>query len=327
MKTRLALFIVLASLSLYAQIPPYQINPGTDGQSLCTVGGVTTWGACGGSSFDPASPGPIGATTPNTVNATSVTAQSVNGEYNAVLAPGSDIGAKINYICTTFASLNPKILVPASSAPYSFSTPLIATATCSIWGQGRASTNLQYTGSSSVAEQGYSLHDLTLSSTTGHTGVLLNSPLTLIENSIIGGVGTGFALGMTVGSNAYLYKVSHTQIAGNTQAFYFPGSVTASNSGENVVFDHVTFSNCGTYTNGVQIGDLGYDGPQVTFYSPSFDACQWANYDSSVTMTSPTLRPWSPSVGLTESPVPATLLGIRPTPLRSTTRSFSATRQ
>ena len=109
---------------------------------------------------------------------------------------------------------------------------------------------------------------------------------------------------MTVGSNAYLDRVSNSLISHNTQNFYFPGSQTPKNSGENIVFDHVDFANGGTFSNCVQIGDLGYDGPQVTFYSPSFDGCQWANYDSAVTMYAPhfeAIAPQSAPYGVTEA--------------------------
>jgi hypothetical protein len=212
----------------------------------------------------------------------------IDGLYDATQGTGSDIGAKINSLCATHSAFNPTIELP--SGTYSFSTTLNAGgAQCTILGMGKTATILQYTGAG-VAEEGYNLHDLQLIGSGSGTGIVLNSPLVIIDNIELGSSAHPFATGMTVASNAYLDRVSNSHISYNTQNFYFPGSQTPNNSGENIVFDHVVFANGGTFTNCVQIGDFGYDGPQVTFYSPSFDGCQWANYNSAVTMYAPHLE-------------------------------------
>ena len=46
--------------------------------------------------FNASAPGPIGGTTPSTVNATAVTAQSVNGVLNAATFAGADASVKVN---------------------------------------------------------------------------------------------------------------------------------------------------------------------------------------------------------------------------------------
>jgi len=214
-----------------------------------------------------------------------VASTGINGLFDATQGAGSDIGAKINNLCSTYSALNPTIEVPAGT--YSFSTTLTAGgAQCTILGMGRSSSILQYTGAG-VAEEGYNLRDLQILGSGSGTGIVLNSPLVIIDNIQLGNSTNPFATGMTVSSQAYLDRVSNSYFSYNTQNFYFPGSQTPNNSGENIVFDHVVFANGGTFANCVQIGDLGYDGPQVTFYSPSFDGCQWVNYDSAVTMYAP----------------------------------------
>jgi len=228
-------------------------------------------------------------------NAQAVPVAGIDGLYNATQGTGSDIGAKINNLCSTYSSFNPTIEVP--SGTYPFTTPLNSGGVrCTIVGMGKSSTILQYMGSG-VAEEGYNLHDLQLVGSGSGTGILLNSPLLIIDNVILGNQTNPFATAMLAGSNAYLDRVSNSDFSYNTQHFYFPGSETPHNSGENVVFDHDVFSNAGTYANCVQIGDIGWDGPQVTFYSPSFDSCQWANYDSAVTMYAPHLEAITPVSG------------------------------
>jgi hypothetical protein len=217
--------------------------------------------------------------------AQNATTTGIDGLYDATQGTGSDIGAKINNLCSTYSVFNPTIELPAGT--YSFSTALNAGgAQCTILGMGKSASILHYTGAG-VAEQGYNLHDLQLIGSGSGTGIVLNSRELIIDNIELGSSGNPFATGMTAGSNAFLDRVSNSHISYNTQNFYFPGSQTPNNSGENIVFDHIVFSDAGTFANCVQIGDLGYDGPQVTFYSPSFDGCQWANYDSAVTMYAP----------------------------------------
>ena len=222
-------------------------------------------------------------------------APGIDGLYNATQGTGSDIGAKINNLCSTYSSFNPTIEVP--SGTYRFSTTLNAGgASCTILGMGKGASILQYTGGG-VAEEGYNLRDLQLIGSGSGTGIVLDSPELIIDDIRLGSPANSFAVGMTAGSNAYLDRVSNSHISYNTQNFYFPGAQTPNNSGENIVFDHVVFANGGTFANCVQIGDLGYDGPQVTFYSPSFDGCQWANYDSAVTMYGPHLEAITPQSG------------------------------
>jgi len=219
----------------------------------------------------------------------------ITGLYIATQGTGADIGAQINNLCSTYSAFNPTIELPAGT--YSYSTTLNAAgARCTIRGMGKAASILLYAGSG-VAEEGYSLHDLQLIGNGGGTGIVLNSPLVVIDDIQLGNSTNFFATGMTVGSNAYLDRVSNSIFSHNTQNFYFPGSQTPRNSGENVVFDHVDFADGGTFTNCVQVGDLGYDGPQVTFYSPSFDGCQWVNLDSAVTMYAPHFEAISPQSG------------------------------
>ena len=209
----------------------------------------------------------------------------IDGFYDATQGAGSDIGAKINNLCSTYSAFNPTIEVPAGT--YSFSTTLNAGgAQCTIIGMGKSATVLLFTGAG-IAEEGYNLHDLQLIGSGRGTGIVLNRPLLVIDNIKLGSSANPFTTGMTVTSNAYLDRVSNLQISYNTQNFYFPGSQTPNNSGENIVFDHVVFANGGTFANCVQIGDFGYDGPQITFYSSSFDGCQWSNYNSAVTMYAP----------------------------------------
>ncbi len=227
--------------------------------------------------------------------AQAVPVAGIDGLYNATQGTGSDIGAKINNLCSTYSAFNPTIEVPAGT--YSFTTTLNADGVrCTIVGMGKSSTILQYRGSG-VAEEGYNLHDLQLIGSGSGTGILLNSPLSIIDNIDVGGSANQFAIGMAAGSNAFLDRVSNSHIWYNTQNFYFPGAQTPNNSGENIVFDHVVFSNSGTFANCVQIGDFGYDGPQVTFYSPSFDGCQWVNYNSAVTMYTPHFEAIAPQSG------------------------------
>ena len=232
-----------------------------------------------------------------TVRATAqpVATTGVDGFYDATQGTGSDIGAKINNLCSTYSAFSPTIELPAGT--YSFSTTLNAgVAQCTIIGMGKGSSILQYTGAG-VAEEAYSLHDLQLIGSGRGTGIVLNSPMIIIDNISLGTPANPFETGMTVAANAYLDRVSNSHISYNTQNFYFPGSQSPNNSGENIVFDHVVFANGGTFANCVQIGDLGWDGPQVTFYSPSFDGCQWANYNSAVTMYAPHFEAVTDQIG------------------------------
>jgi hypothetical protein len=229
------------------------------------------------------------------VNAQQAGTTGIDGLYDATQGTGSDIGAKINNLCATYSAFSPTIELPAGT--YSFSTTLNAGGVqCTILGMGKSASILQYTGTG-VAEEGYNLHDLKLIGSGSGTGIVLNSPLAVIDNIELGSSANPFATGMTVASNVYLDRVSNSHISYNTQNFYFPGSQSPNNSGENIVFDHVVFANGGTFANCVQIGDLGWDGPQVTFYSPSFDGCQWVNDDSAVTMYAPHFEAVTPQNG------------------------------
>jgi len=118
---------------------------------------------------------------------------------------------------------------------------------------------------SGVAEEGYNLRDLRLIGSGSGTGIVLNSAMVIIDNIELGNHPVSFSIGMTAGSNAFLDEVMNSRLWFNTQNFYFPGAQTPNNSGENIVFDHDIFSNGGNFANCVQIGDFGYDGPQLHF--------------------------------------------------------------
>jgi hypothetical protein len=215
---------------------------------------------------------------------------------------GSDIGAWTNSAASYLTSLGysgGELSIEPTSVCYQFSTPIVLMRPFNIRGQGPDATCLQYVSQSGTAVSystgdrvaaGYGLHDLQLAGPGGgtSTGILLNGSGVVVENVVIGGkvngAQAGFHVGMLFGSNAYLSRFSHSLVQHNDQNVYFPGAATPLNSGENVVFDHVTFSNGGLFTNCVQVGDLGYDGPQVTFISSSFDNCQLVNKNSMVTL-------------------------------------------
>jgi len=192
-----------------------------------------------------------------------------------------------------------ELSIDSSTSCYRYSTPILFVLPFNLRGKGADATCLQYVSTSGTAisystgdraPAGYGLHSLQLAGPGSGSaiGVAVNGSGVVLEDVIVGGKigGTqrGFHTGMLFGTNAYLSRFSHSLFQHNDQNVYFPGSSTPLNSGENVVFDHVTFANGNTFTNCVQIGDLGYDGPQVTFISSSFDDCQLVNKDSMVTL-------------------------------------------
>src|SRR6185369_6118180 len=211
---------------------------------------------------------------------------------------GSDIGAWTNSAAAYMASLGysgGELSIDSSTSCYRYSTPILFVLPFNLRGKGADATCLQYVSTSGTAisystgdraPAGYGLHSLQLAGPGSGSaiGVAVNGSGVVLEDVIVGGKigGTqrGFHTGMLFGTNAYLSRFSHSLFQHNDQNVYFPGSSTPLNSGENVVFDHVTFANGNTFTNCVQIGDLGYDGPQVTFISSSFDDCQLVNKDS-----------------------------------------------
>ena len=90
-----------------------------------------------------ASPPAIGSVTPNAVNATVLTAQSVNGELNAATFPGADICQKISNACASGTGHN-KVNVPAGN--YSCTnTVTFAGYGCEINGQGSGNTFITLT--------------------------------------------------------------------------------------------------------------------------------------------------------------------------------------
>jgi hypothetical protein len=182
---------------------------------------------------------------------------------------------------------------------------------CDIWGQGKASTILQYTGTSgtSVSFTGagdpsvalWGMHHLNLIGPgTANTakGVLIAAPGVILDGVEIGEQ-TGadfFSLGLTFGSTAYLDRVVNSQIWHNTQNVYFPGGLSV--AGENVKFDHTTISNGGTYANCAVFGTAGAQGPEVSFIASSFDTCQLVNSDSFVSLTAPHFEDGATSLAL-----------------------------
>lgn len=226
---------------------------------------------------------------------------------------GSDIGAWVMAGASHLAFLGYQgggLIVEATGICYQFATPIVFTLPFSLRGQGPDATCLQYSATSGTAityntgnraAAGYGLHDLQLAGPPGGgtaTGIALNGAGAVVEDVVVGGgvggVARGFHTGLLFGANSYLSTLSDSEFQYNDQNVYFPGASTPLNSGENVVFSHVTFANGKKFTNCVQIGDLGYDGPQVTFISSSFDDCQLINKDSAVTLVGGHLELVSP---------------------------------
>jgi len=125
---------------------------GTSGPATVSSGVLNIPQYSGGSSFNPASPGPIGGTTPSTVAATTVTAQSVNGLLNPLNFAGSDIGAQINAAAASCTSGSPCNIVIPPNGTLNFATTITyvpnETISCTEEGSGSgAHTVLNYTGS------------------------------------------------------------------------------------------------------------------------------------------------------------------------------------
>ena len=148
---------------------------------------------------------------------TSITAGKLNGIYNPLLYPGSDVGAKINYVYNSVcASTGCRIKIPAGS--YTLTTAILfaasnkpailegdATGTTLTWGSGLGSgtaVTFQY-----GAGPGGGMRDLNLvgpSNTGSTTGFNCGGSNALrnawFQNITIQKFGTGFL----VGNNCYL---------------------------------------------------------------------------------------------------------------------------
>lgn len=134
----LFLFPVIA---LAQNIRPSQITPGTTGETLQTVGGVTTWASPGSSGFVQLAP-----TASQTVTQPSGTTLGVNRLNGAIyLSPSSDLGAQINSAVTELGASGGVIYLPkGQSLPWS-TTATIPYSSISLIGTGPLSTTINCT--------------------------------------------------------------------------------------------------------------------------------------------------------------------------------------
>lgn len=93
---------------------------------------------------------------------TTLSVSNLNNVYNANLATGADIGAKINAIVAACSLSACPIYIP--SGTYTFSTPIVLASNVDLSGAGISNTTLLYTGATTT-------YAITMPSTTGNTVV------------------------------------------------------------------------------------------------------------------------------------------------------------
>lgn len=215
----------------------------------------------------------------------SLPALAQNGELNATLFAGSDIGAKVNAAAAALSASGGTIYVPASASCYPFATPIVLPYTSvKLQGSSKYSTCLQYTGTSGTAltiQNFSSVSDLRLTGPggTGTTGILVKGAYSKLTSDVV----LQFGIGVTFGNNTYQDSFDDLNINTNHQNLYYPTGLT--NSGENISFTASTISGGTSFTNCVQIGNPGTAvGAEISFINTSFDTCQIVNNEGIVKM-------------------------------------------
>lgn len=214
---------------------------------------------------------------------------SVNAIVDATQFSGADIGEKIN---AAYAALPPnggRIDVPVPAAGFIFSTPIVigtaakpATIACSSNGGAGASRGaLRFTPTSGIAvtfdvatsetvtaiPRGYGLRNCFLQGSQGTSiGLFLGGPHGAEgftdESSTINGFGTD----LKVGDNTFFVRFTGTYFGQDTVGVLVD-IPHATNTGEEVVFDSVTFHEGNA-------GAVVINGAQVSFQNAAFDNAQ-----------------------------------------------------
>lgn len=91
---------------------------------------------------------PAGAQTVTQTGITSLGVSNLNNVYNASLATGSDIGAKINAVISLCAGGPCPIYIPAGT--YSFTTPIVMASNVDLYGAGMKNSLLLYNGATTT---------------------------------------------------------------------------------------------------------------------------------------------------------------------------------
>jgi len=224
-----------------------------------------------------------------------IAAQSVNSVVNAASFSDPDWGAKINHALKALPASGGEIYVPTLSSCIQYSTPIILSGKAVVLkGAGPASC-LQYTGAATAitfqnitsaayvsSSFGAGMQAITIegpstpTSSTTSVGLSLNNVAGFVAHRVqIFQLGTG----ITFGNNTFIVDFHDSSIRANYVAMSFPASL--SNSGENMTFQHVTFSN-GAASNGMSTGVncvilnsvSSTETSEWNFTDDSFDGCQ-----------------------------------------------------
>jgi hypothetical protein len=205
-----------------------------------------------------------------------------------------DIGNRINLTVNAAPAAGCTIDIPAQSACYSFTTPVMISGKPIILRGDGPGTCLSYAGSSgtamtfqsigspiTVAGQafGVGLRDITLQGTNpsdSNTGLFLNgvAGFTAFNVNVM-----QFGTGVTFGNNTFVVNWEGGSFRYNSSNLVYPNGLT--NSGENLSFVNTTFTN-GAQSDGTSTGQNcvsilpGTYGQsvEINFVNNSFDACQ-----------------------------------------------------
>jgi hypothetical protein len=283
-----ALIPFLLSIPLVAQIAPYQINPGTNGQTLQTVGGVTAWGT-GGSGL------PAGCTSSGTGNITCtgvVTAQSVNGALNPLLAPGATIDAQVAWlqanVCVSGESCY--IVLPSITATQTFTTGMILTDNqvfrCSAqMGTSARETgtttpmNLYYNGTGvgitlSGANSRFENCGYQLGTSVG-TGVLMSGHSSRVTDNYFRDGGTGTTLIHISGGSAHGSLVEDARAEGNKIFGYIGTAISIDHANDPQLYRNVAYGINGNVTARPLVVDSEAQGLIVSSYISSDAGLGW----------------------------------------------------
>jgi hypothetical protein len=224
-----------------------------------------------------------------------IAAQSINSVVNAASFSDPDWGDKINHAVKALPASGGEIYVPTMSSCIQYSTPIVLSGKAILLkGAGPASC-LEYTGTGtaitfrSIGSKAYvassfgaGMQDITIqgpstpTSSTTSVGLNLDNVAGFVAHRVqIFQLGTG----ITFGNNTYIVDFHDSSIRANYVAMNYPAGL--SNSGENMTFQHVTFSN-GAASDGVSAGVncVMLNSPSWTetsewnFTDDSFDTCQ-----------------------------------------------------
>lgn len=275
----------------------FWIAAGVYKYSITTAGGtlVGTFPLSLNSPQGPQGPGGIGCGPTNCIIASPTVTQvvtqpsgttlgvnSLNGNLNASLFSGSDIGAKVNSAIASLLIGCGTVFIPSGS--YSQSTTIIKPRCVNILGAGSMSTILNWTGGAGVAIQikdsssgiGYpegQIADLALSGpgalVAGYTAIYIGDtyPATaqwgdhqnLNRVRII-----NWDIGVRWGSNAWSTTITESLISNNGWSLYFP-NMPGSNSGEKITVVGTSLQNSQMAMNLVGFADFYFFGTSIVF--------------------------------------------------------------